>query len=268
MGKAVKIFFLGLYFASAALPGQELSGYVLKKISLSSQTSNPKSVSYSWVAFNNTTQSGNFFILENVPASYEIQSIAGDASAEATLTFNPALPLTGPAELTMGPFPIAANSSVTFHVTEAIHGNPAPGNSPSFSGETFSLLSDSQLAGKNPQNVMADLSVNRSGTPTMLSSGDLIQSAVAAPNISNGKQPIHFILNLSAPAMANLSLFTVTGERVYDTQAQEGQGSSTMVWNIQNNAHQPVASGLYIYLLKVDGVGIEETKIGKVLIIH
>ncbi len=272
MGKIKNIFFSALLFVSAVLRAQTPPGYVLEKTIISTETSNPETVVFQWIASNNTSQSGNFFILENLPNHYVIQSIAGGASLPTAPAFNPSLPLLGPSALTIGPFPIAANSSVTFQVIENIQEGQARGQNQSISGETFSLVSQSQLAGKNPESLITGLSANRSGTPTPnatnSSAGNLIQSVIAAPNISNGNQPINFVLNLTSPAVVNLSLFTVVGERVFDAQAEEAQGASTIVWNTQNNTHQSVASGLYIYLLRVDGAGIEETRVGKVLVIH
>jgi hypothetical protein len=65
-----------------------------------------------------------------------------------------------------------------------------------------------------------------------------------------------------------LAIFTLTGEKVYETNAQEPRGTSTLVWGIENNNHQALASGLYIFLLKASGGGFEETREGKVLIVH
>ena len=98
--------------------------------------------------------------------------------------------------------------------------------------------------------------------------GSLVQSAVAAPNVSNGQQPIRFFLNLNKPAKLVLSILTLTGERVYSTQAQGNQGLNTLLWNVQNNAGSAVASGLYLYYLQVDdGIG-PEVRHGKIVIIH
>ena len=268
MRKTKKIFFTVLFFVTTVLHAQTPSGYVLSRTNLSSQSSNHGTVTYQWVASNNTTQSGNFYILEKVPGQFEVLSITRSGTPAPSSLFDPSLPLLGPETLTIGPFLIASNSSVTFQVTEIVPDNAGQANP----GETFTLLSQTQLAQKNPKSLITSLSVNRGGTPipyaTTSLSGNLIQSAVAAPNISRENQPIDFLLNLASPALVRFSLYSVAGELVFDSQAQEGQGASSLVWNSQNNAHQNVASGLYIYLFKADGAGTEETRIGKVLIIH
>jgi hypothetical protein len=251
-------FFLFLLFS--ILNGQVTTGYVLVKTGSTSQVPSSGPLSYQWVATNNTSSPGNFFILDVLPANYQIQSIVGLAN----VSLNPPLPATGPGSVTIGPFPIAANAAVTFQVNAMVRGPFQPA-----AGETFSLLSDSQLTGKGSQGLAADSFVPRPGTPVPTSTpAGLIQSALAAPNISNGDQPVHFLLDLNSPAHVELSLFTVTGEEVFTAQADEGLGASSLFWNLQNNTHQQVASGLYIYVLKVFGSGSEETRSGKILIIH
>jgi hypothetical protein len=266
------IFFPILFFSASVLYGQVPFGYVLAKTSVTAPISNTGTVAYQWVASNHTTKDGNFFILENVPSHYVLQSITVNPSVSSALPLNPALPLSGPAPITIGPFSIAANSSVTFQVTGLIRDNPTRGKNQTFAGETFSLLSDSQLSGKSRKISSSVYSREITATPTPSATPvpkrGLIQSVVAAPNISNGIQPINFILNLGSPAMVNLSLFTVTGERVFNTQAQGNQGVTTLVWDVKNTARRQVSSGMYIFVLQVAGAGAEETRTGKVLIIH
>ena len=259
-----KTFISVLFFSVSVLYGQLPAGYVLIKTNVSSPASNAGTGSFQWVASNNTSKDGNFFILEEVPNHHEIQSVVRETLFTSVPPSKPSLPLNGPAPLTIGPFPIPANTSVTFHVNEIFHGDPT-------AGETFTLLSESQLSGKSRSLASSSL-VEGQGTPTPTATpvpdGSLIQSAVAAPNISRGNQPINFVLNLTKPSKVDLSLFTITGEQVFDTQTLESAGKTTLVWDTQNKAHQSVASGLYIYLLKVVGAGIEETRSGKILILH
>jgi hypothetical protein len=250
-----KISFLFLFLSAAVLHGQTPAGYVLAKTGLSSPAPGSGSLSCQWVASNNTSKGENFFILENLPAHCTIQSITGPAAQ-----LHPSLPLVGPATLLLGPFPMAANGSATFLVTGNFPGDSA-------TGESFLLLSDSQLAAMGRQAPFAGALIE-GGTPTAVLSPGLVQSAVAAPNISDGNQPVHFLLNLNSPAKVNLSLFALTGEKIFDTQEQEGRGTAALSWDGRNNARQAVASGLYIYLLRASGDGSVETRTGKVLIVH
>jgi len=103
------------------------------------------------------------------------------------------------------------------------------------------------------------------GTPT---TGGLILSAAAGPNISKGGQPVNFFVNLSQSARIDLMLYTLTGERVFNLEAQGNPGMNTLTWAVQNNAQELVASGLYLYYLQASGDGTAETKTGKVLILH
>lgn len=259
MSPTKNILILSLFFWASVLHAQTPSGYVLVKTNLSFPNQNQNNFSYQWTASNNTSENGNFFILENVPANEQVQSITGFALLTNSPPTSPALPLTGSAPLTLGPFPIAAGSAITFQVTGVNH-------SSTFAGETFALLSQTQLSGAGNVGAAAVTLSTEPGTATP--TGHLIQSVVAAPNISNGKEPINFLINLNSPALVNLTLFALTGEQVFNTEEQAGTGKSSLSWNVYDSAGQTVASGLYIYLLRVDGAGTEETFTGKVLVLH
>jgi hypothetical protein len=91
---------------------------------------------------------------------------------------------------------------------------------------------------------------------------------VAAPNISRDEEPIKFLVNLDQPAEMVLTLYSLSGERIYSANAQGTSGLNTLVWDLTNNQNQPVASGLYIYVLQTTGGGKTENHMGKVVVIH
>ena len=96
----------------------------------------------------------------------------------------------------------------------------------------------------------------------------LVRSVAMGPNISNGQQPIRFLVNLDRSAKIELGILALTGERVFTEQILGTQGLNTLVWEAQNNAGSTVASGLYLYYLQVDdGVG-QETRSGKIVILR
>ena len=104
-------------------------------------------------------------------------------------------------------------------------------------------------------------------TPIPTTPPGLIQSAVAAPNVSHG-EPVKFFVPLDKAAEIRLSLFTVTGESVYQATAQGNIGLNTLTWSLQNQGGGAVASGLYIYMIRTDD-GTSTTKYtGKVVIFH
>ncbi|HTC21936.1 MAG TPA: hypothetical protein VK859_13855 [bacterium] len=107
-------------------------------------------------------------------------------------------------------------------------------------------------------------------TPTPLPTVNpgLVQSIVAAPNISNGQQPIRFLAQLNQGAKVDLAIFTIAGEEVFSTEMEGTQGLNTLAWNAQNNARQAVADGLYFYVVRVDNGVTAEVKNGKIVIIH
>jgi hypothetical protein len=96
----------------------------------------------------------------------------------------------------------------------------------------------------------------------------LLVSALAAPNISNGQQPIRFLAQLNQSAKVDLTIFTIIGEELFGAEIEGTPGLNTVIWNTQNKAREEVASGLYLYILRADDGTTQETKVGKILIIH
>ena len=64
-----------------------------------------------------------------------------------------------------------------------------------------------------------------------------------------------------------MSLFTITGEKVYGAQIQGRAGDNTMTWDLENKARQAVASGLYFYVLRVEDGPVELTRTEKIAVI-
>ena len=128
-----------------------------------------------------------------------------------------------------------------------------------------------QVAAGKDNGTSADLASGQEGvstdTPTPVFAR-LIQTVAAVPNLSTGGQPIRFLVNLDQPAQVQLGLFSLTGELVFSGQIEGNQGSNTLVWNLQNTSRQAVASGLYIYILRVDNGGPQETHVGKVAVLR
>jgi hypothetical protein len=60
----------------------------------------------------------------------------------------------------------------------------------------------------------------------------------------------------------------LAGEKAYDMDAQGTEGLNSLVWNLQNNATQAVASGLYIYMVTLDDGERIIHQTGKVVVIH
>jgi len=105
-----------------------------------------------------------------------------------------------------------------------------------------------------------------SGAPSV--SQATAAQVVAAPNTSRNGTPIQFRVELTQPGLIELSLFAVTGEKVYGTKAQGQTGENVIPWDLKNQAGSSVASGLYVYLIQApDGIGSTQTT-GKVLVVH
>ena len=97
---------------------------------------------------------------------------------------------------------------------------------------------------------------------------DLASRAIlAVPNISKDGGPIKFLVNLKQPVPITLTLDSLSGEKV-STDTQGTAGLNILVWNVTNSGNQPVASGLYIYVINlVDGFQ-PIRRLGKVVVIR
>ncbi len=103
-------------------------------------------------------------------------------------------------------------------------------------------------------------------TPTAVP--ELIQSIEAAPNISTDQQPIQFKVSLSKSAQISLCLYSLAGEKVYNANMQGIPGENNLTWNLENNSHQSVASGLYIYVVTINDGFQSIRRIKKAIVIH
>lgn len=104
-------------------------------------------------------------------------------------------------------------------------------------------------------------------SPAFAPSG-LVQSVVAAPNLSRNGSPIQFRVSLGHSASIQISLFSLTGELVNQLNATGSAGLNTLTWALDNRSHSSVASGLYVYLLRVDDGVESKVQTGKVVILH
>lgn len=86
----------------------------------------------------------------------------------------------------------------------------------------------------------------------------------AWPNVTDGKAPILFMVNLTSPDQINLSIYDLAGERVYSASAQGNLGWSVLPWSVQNQSGNPLASGLYLYYIRAGG----NHKLGKIYVRH
>jgi hypothetical protein len=82
-------------------------------------------------------------------------------------------------------------------------------------------------------------------TPTI--NPDLLdKSVVAVPNISRNGEPIDFRAVLGNSSQVHLALYKLVGELVYQTTLSGTAGENDLLWQVENQAHTPVASGLYM----------------------
>jgi hypothetical protein len=90
----------------------------------------------------------------------------------------------------------------------------------------------------------------------------------AEPNISREREPIRFLVKLNQTELIQLTLYSLSGEQVYQTTAVGSVGINRLLWELVNQSGEQVASGLYVYVLKATGPGISSVKTGKVVVIH
>jgi hypothetical protein len=89
-------------------------------------------------------------------------------------------------------------------------------------------------------------------------------TVVAAPNISVNGTPIEFRVNLSGSSDIHLTLYNLLGEKVYSQDQAGNSGLNTLTWTLDNLNGTQVASGLYIYQVRVGAMVYG----GKVVVIH
>ena len=92
--------------------------------------------------------------------------------------------------------------------------------------------------------------------------------AAVEPNVSHNGEPIKFVVNLEKPASVSLVIYSLTGEVVYQASLQGSVGVNNMVWTLENQAHEMVASGLYLYVLQIDDGISRNTQSGKIVVLH
>ena len=96
----------------------------------------------------------------------------------------------------------------------------------------------------------------------------LLQSAVAAPNISRSGEPVVFKVQLAQAAPLQLTLFTLDGEPVYRAAWVGGAGWNDIPWPLENSYGIRVASGLYLFELEAKGPNGTIRRVGKILVMH
>lgn len=69
-------------------------------------------------------------------------------------------------------------------------------------------------------------------------------------------------------AQIRLALYNIDGELVYQTMVAGVAGENDLLWQVENQVHTPVASGLYIYVLQVDDTKTHRSFTGKVAVIR
>jgi sugar lactone lactonase YvrE len=162
------------------------------------------------------------------------------------------------------------------------------------SGNLYVALISSNLVGKyspcglscptatpTPGGVMKPLLAGeveglRSPTPTITPSPSITPTSmpnaasfvVVAPNISRGREPIKFLVNLDKPEKMDFMLFSVSGEKIFEQVLQGNVGVNTVNWNLQNQLGGQVASGLYIYMIEANDGTLVKTQRGKVAVLH
>jgi hypothetical protein len=123
--------------------------------------------------------------------------------------------------------------------------------------------------GSKTRRPSADTDVsNQTPTPTPDDKTLKTPQVVAAPNISRDYEPIKFLVNLNKSAQVTLNIYSLVGEKVFSSNLQGTSGRNTLVWDLENNANQSVASGLYVFVVSIDDGAQLIRRVGKVVVIH
>lgn len=214
----------------------------------------PREVDSQWVAANQSPAPGTFFIVEKIPAGYQLVGLSSDPSPAVPLSIRPSLP-TSSGSVTCGPLTLSPGQAVTFKLRETLTQGQAKS-----SDEAFFLVpvgpAGSAFAAVTPT------------IPVLVSGAGASDSVLAEPNFSTDGQPIRFRVNLGQSALIRLSLYSLMGEKVYGAELEGASGDNWITWALRNSANQGVASGLYFYCVEISGSGLDELRRGKVLVLH
>lgn len=96
------------------------------------------------------------------------------------------------------------------------------------------------------------------------SASRVVPLVVAAPNVSTNGRPIQFRVTLSQAVPIQLTLFSLTGEKVAGLSAEGQSGLTNLTWDLTNDMGEQAASGLYLYVLRAGNL----VQTGKVALIH
>jgi hypothetical protein len=69
----------------------------------------------------------------------------------------------------------------------------------------------------------------------------------------------HFLLNLTDPADVQVDIFTVSGKRVRTLRGRESAGEAWIFWDGLDSAGDAIANGTYLYVARVNFVGLDRT---------
>jgi hypothetical protein len=175
----------------------------------------------------------------NVSAASAITSVFTCASPVPTITHTP-LPTATPTKTPVNTPTITLTPTVTSSptITPTITLTPT-GTLPATATPTASMTPTVPLT--------ATLTLTPGNSPAP---GPAVSWKVM-PNLSRGGEPIDFQVTLPAAAPVILCLYNLAGEMIYDYQFPCGAGANRISWNLQNETGQRVASGVYVYSLRV-----------------
>ena len=91
-------------------------------------------------------------------------------------------------------------------------------------------------------------------------------AAQAQPNVTDGNTVVNFAVGLPNPMTMTLAIYNVADEAVYAQSFAGNTGQNSIPWKPQNQNGQPLASGVYIYHLRVDDGSNHYDKVGKILV--
>ena len=140
----------------------------------------------------------------------------------------------------------------------------------SFSGK-LTYLPGNLFPGRHTLNVEAfDRAGNMAQFENVFFSQDIfdfIDPVFAYPNPATRQAQIHF--QVTRLADIELTIYSVSGEKVYSTSLSNVTGSNTSLkWNCCNQNQQPVTTGIYIFDLTATNSGRSIQRSGKIAVLY
>ncbi len=109
-------------------------------------------------------------------------------------------------------------------------------------------------------NKLVFLTIKRTDT-TVSDKEKVITDMKTYPNPAKGAGPVKLAFKSKEAGTVVLSIFTLSGEKVFELREQISAGDNTLEWGKKNRKNIRVSSGVYFYNIELNGKAVESGKV-------